>query len=609
LTVVAVLLACLTAALSLAIAITGGWRWRSAALQLSLRNPFPPLAYSAALTIGAWLLASPDERRDTRHRLLSIVTGPSRPFELASRHAIALSRAVVACTAAAVLLLCAARGDWIAGGADSSGYVSQARLWASGQLIIEQPYARAADWPTDPPAVVPLGYTLRPHASGRGDLVPVYSPGLPATMAVFEVIGGPSAVFVVVPLLGVLAIWCTYVLGTRVAGRFEGAAAAVLLAASPSFLVEVLEPVSDVPITAWWTCMLALLTYPCRGAALLAGLASSMATFTRPNTVPFALVPILHFLVVDARHAPRRFDRAALFAAGLLPGVITVAALYQYWYGSPLASGYGPPGDLYSFGYLITNISRYSTWMVQTQTPVIALVLGAPLIAGRRQRIAADQSVSFPATIWLWIGFCAVVIGSYVLYKPWDSWSYVRFLLPAFPPLLLLVVLVLRRLTELVTHRDVRGSLLAIALLVIVAATTFRFSVSHHLLAPWEEEKRYRLAGEYVRDHLPERAILISMQHSGSARYYSSRISMRYDLLPPERFESTINALTRLGYHPYFLLERWEEPIVRERFRSSPLGRIDWLPAAIISRDRVRLYDVVGAQSGSHEQRLPDVVD
>jgi HK97 gp10 family phage protein len=39
--------------------------------------------------------------------------------------------------------------------------------------------------------------------------------------------------------------------------------------------------------------------------------------------------------------------------------------------------------------------------------------------------------------------------------------------------------------------------------------------------------------GNYITAKLPERAAMVSMQHSGSARYYSGRLTVRYDLVPP----------------------------------------------------------------------------
>jgi asparagine N-glycosylation enzyme membrane subunit Stt3 len=46
-------------------------------------------------------------------------------------------------------------------------------------------------------------------------------------MAVFKLIGGAKAVYLVVPLLGGLAVWATFLMGSRLAGAFVGACGAV----------------------------------------------------------------------------------------------------------------------------------------------------------------------------------------------------------------------------------------------------------------------------------------------------------------------------------------------------------------------------------------------
>ena len=90
--------------------------------------------------------------------------------------------------------------------------------------------------------------------------------------------------FCVVPLLGALAVWMTARLGARVHSHLAGAVSAVLLATSPAFLYQVVQPVSDVPAAAWWTMALAFAVLESAGAALVAGLAASMAILTRPKS-------------------------------------------------------------------------------------------------------------------------------------------------------------------------------------------------------------------------------------------------------------------------------------------------------------------------------------
>src|SRR5712691_11378048 len=219
-------------------------------------------------------------------------------------------------------------GIFAAGGADAYGYVSQASLWAQGRLVTPDPLAEIE--PVLGPAAAPLGYRL---ARTEGAIVPIYPPGLPLAMALALKIAGPSAVYYVVPILGGIAVWLTYILGARLEGPITGTIAAVLFAFSPLFIFHTLEPMSDVPVTTWWLLAWVFAISPSTWAPLGAGLAVSAAVLTRPNLVPLAIVLVA---VVGANRP--RLPRLALFAAGSIPGCLIVAAINAHLYGSPLAS-------------------------------------------------------------------------------------------------------------------------------------------------------------------------------------------------------------------------------------------------------------------------------
>src|SRR5262245_5340596 len=157
--------------------------------------------------------------------------------------------APIVTAAITIAFLCVAIrfGIFAAGGADAYGYVSQAYLWTSGSLHAPNPLASVTA--AIGPAVAPLGYQL---ADDPRWLVPIYPPGLPMLMAVALRVAGPWSVYYVVPLFGALVIVMTYALGCRVADRRAGMAAAVLVAFSPAFFFQSLEPMGDVPVTAAW---------------------------------------------------------------------------------------------------------------------------------------------------------------------------------------------------------------------------------------------------------------------------------------------------------------------------------------------------------------------
>ena len=69
------------------------------------------------------------------------------------------------------------------------------------------------------------------------------------------------------------------------------------------------------------------------------------------------------------------------------------------------------------------------------------------------------------------------------------------------------------------------------------------------------------------------------MQHSGSIRYYSGRLTVRYDWIPTNRLDNVIEQLRGLGYHPYIVLEAAEMGAFEQRFQgNSELAALNWIP-------------------------------
>src|SRR5207253_1676157 len=90
---------------------------------------------------------------------------------------------------------------------------------------------------------------------------------------------------------------------------------AFLLALSPNFLYQAMNPMSDVPATCLWLLALVLTL---DGWATSAGVAMAIAIAIRPNLAPLALVPIAW----TALEHPRRAVRAAAAAAAGVVGVL-----------------------------------------------------------------------------------------------------------------------------------------------------------------------------------------------------------------------------------------------------------------------------------------------
>jgi len=456
-----------------------------------------------------------------------------------------------------------------AGGADAFGYESQAQLWTDGRLIAADPLAPlAADVGV---AVAPLGYTLSKAGDG---LVPTYPPGLPLVMSFAQRLAGREAVYAIVPLLGGVTVWMTYLIGLRVADGSTGLVAALLVTFSPLFMFHTFEPMSDIPATAWWTAAWAMALAPGRWSAFGAGVSVAAAVLTRPNLAPLAIV----LVPVIAASGPRR-TRVLLFAASAAAGGALVAFFNAALYGSPFASGYGPLGPLFGRENLGPNLARYTRWMLELHTPILLLAVIAPFV--RRSRIV----------VWMWL-FCAAVAVSYLFYLVFDHWPFARFLLPSLPlRCVLLSIALLRAVAAL--PRASRG---AVLLAITVALAAWYIGVAQRLgiFTIQGAEQRYAIVGQRLGATLPPRAVVLSMIESGSVRWHGNRLTLRWDFIPPDRLDATVALLRSKGYLPYILVEDWEESLFKQQFaQANVLGRLDW-PAAMEYQGagRVRLYAV-----------------
>jgi hypothetical protein len=520
---------------------TGGFYFTVAGVRLSSREAGKPLRLGMLAIVAAiWLneRMAAAQSRDTIWERLP-----------------AWSPRIAAGAALASLLAAIHFGVFAAGGADAYGYVTQASLWARGNLVVPDPLAALE--PALGAAVAPMGYRLAPTP---GAIVPVYPPGYPMTMAIALTLGGATAVYYVVPLLGGLTVWLTYLLGARVDRPVTGMMAAILVAFSPIVMFHTFEPMSDVPATAWWLLAWVLALPPTRLAAFGSGLAVSAAVVTRPNLVPLALV----LAAVVASHAPRT-RRAALFAAGSIPGCLIVAAVNAWLYGSPLAAGFGSFEMLYGWRHWKANLQTYGGWLTELHSPFIFVAVLAPLVA-RVRHVAAM------------LAFFLVLCLCYLWYTPFSTWPFLRFLLPAIPLLFILSSAVAVRAVNRVPL-----SLRAAAVFVVCTMLPLWYVITLHGLTQFATQRadhRYVAIGKYLGQALPPNVVVLSMIQSGSIRLYGDRLTVRWDMLAPDKLDAAVATLEASGYRPYLLLEDWEVPIFRDLFgAANQFGRLDWPPA------------------------------
>ena len=368
-------------------------------------------------------------------------------------------------------------GSQAVGGADSSGYFNEAKLFASGRLRV----------PVPSPNFAPLGFVLAPDGKS---IVPSYPPGYPLHLLLVW-----FAPLSVTPIAALACLIATFALAKTVGLNDEQSfGAALILATLPPFLLMSLQPMSDIVSMLW--CTLAML-FALRRKSVLAGVAFAIAVWVRPSNLLLALP--LSFSV-----GRRRLAGAILGAA---PFAIALLALNKTLYGSPFTTGYGSIAYMLSWTNPITRAPLYLRWLA-------LYVIGFVAVFDKR----VERSTRSLFAIWFGVFFIF-----YSFFGPIGDWGYTRFLLPAIPPLILGILLLLR------DHRAI-----AIVVTLALAINGWVFAKRQHIFTLRERESVYPQTIAWAERHLPRDATVAAMQMSGAFLYYADRLTFRYDFaLPP----------------------------------------------------------------------------
>ena len=556
--------------------ITGGFVVNIGPLRLTALRWYRPLAFA----LIAWTLAAGIGRR----RGLANAASAVAPW--LDRYAVAGAIAISTAAAGAGV----AFGTHAASASDAAAYVSQAELLASARVARDEPLARQVNWPDATWAFSTLGYRPGP---APGVLVPTYPPGLPLVMAAAR-IGGEGGPFLVVPLFGALAVFCSFALGARLHSRTAGLVAAALLSTSPVFLFQLVQPMSDVAAMAMWALALRLALAHRSGAVIASGSVAGLALLTRPNLLPLAFVVAL--VAVGWKQAPRmhlRSTRATLWrlVLGATPVIVVLLFLQWHSYGNPFTSGHGSPGEFFSLANVWPNLRDYALRLLKGEAPALVLACASllTLALAARRRPMDPQGRSVAGAMYPAGAMTAALLLCYLPYGVFPDWSYLRFFLPTFP---LAFVVVGAWLANAVSTlpRATRGLWLLISV-TIACSVNVQIAKAEQALNLWRYEARYRSAGRYLEASLPASAVVITVQESASVYHYTHRPVIRWDLLRVH-LDEAIATLEALGRTPVLLVEDWEGADLRARFPASHFAGLDWQPRADIGREtRVRLFD------------------
>lgn len=443
---------------------------------------------------------------------------------------------------------------------DPYGYVSQAELWLHGDLHVKIPWLAHVPWPDRAVSVSSLGYA--PAVHDPLSVVPTYSIGLPMLMAAAKAVGGQRALYAVVPLSMVLLVLGVWRLGRKLTCERQAAVAAILVAACPTVFYMSMWPMTDVPVTAAWTWAFLLVFEANRRSALAAGACAGLAILIRPNLV-FGAAVLGLYLLADWWKGGRtreRLWRGVLFVPPVVAAAALVAAVNHDLYGSATSSGYGNMHDLFGMSHVPKNLEQYGLWLLQTQSPLVVMLLAPALWKSFRDPLQRGACLLF----------IFLVAVHYCLYLPFDAWWYLRFLLPAFPFALLALAFLFVRWC--IWSRRLGSIVLALycAWGMYAGHTAFQSKL-------WQ--RLYILANLDAARWLPENSLTMTSLHSGTLRYYTGRNTMRFDNLDPAWLDRAVEFCESHGVPVFLLLQDWEAAQFRQRFARQKLVTVVDSPA------------------------------
>ncbi len=371
----------------------------------------------------------------------------------------------------------------------------------------------------------PVRHTSSPYEFVNGHWVDVrpndfcakFAIGYTALCAVAYKLGGPSAVYLVSPILAALAVVGIFLLGREMFNDFSGALAAVLLATNPVHGYHALDATShagSVCFAVWsmffvwrWSQRGGRLNAVCGGA--LAGYALAVR-----HTEGLLALPILGMIawrwVAQVRDAPAEQRRhastrvasdGALIAAAAIAGAVPLFLHQWIAFGSPLTTGYELCGESTAFAW---HWFREHWWLALRKLTTAGLLWVFPLgLVGLGWLAARDAKRALFLGLWAVPGI--LLYTAYYWLPKQDNLAYIRFFLSFFPPLILAAVVLLgapgRRKSW---WSAVQG------LLVLLLAGMNLSASTRRLDQRMSELQFTKTTGEAVSAHLPAGAGLMA---------------------------------------------------------------------------------------------------
>lgn len=449
-------------------------------------------------------------------------------------------------TTLALLLVTALAGLVVGGyfvasyqGTDENGYLLTAKRLATTGDIAKR---------TDDPNEFISGNWVEAR---DGEYYAKYPIGYPLLCAIAYKLGGPSAVFLINPILAVMAVVGMFFLARAMLGDFAGALAAIFLATNPMhafYGISALSHSGSICFATWG--MYFVWRWSERGGgsnAILGAAFTAYATSVRyteallvlpavamviwrcvemcrsrsPNREEEQRLPFGERLLQSFRRGVRSLPWGQLAAMALVSLIVLTPLLIQHWvaYGSPFVSGYSLCGESTGFGWKWFE-KNWRLMLSRLDSPGLFLlfplgVAGLCCLAAVRAKLAVFLSLWIVPGLLLYTAYYWAPAGE----GPW----YIRFFVSLFPPFLVSALALL-----FVAGRPGPTWNVAVGCFALLVAGVNLRETQGQLDRKADQLRFTKSLTEAVRATLPEGSVILSDEHvlnylefAGDYRLYS----------------------------------------------------------------------------------------
>jgi hypothetical protein len=400
------------------------------------------------------------------------------------------------------------------------------------------------------PATTPLCYDL----IGR-KLVSHMPAGFPVLLALGGLLNGE---YWVSPLLGILSVALLYDSIRRRCGPWIGVAFAAVWATSPIVVWGSTQLMSDMAAATF-----ALLTFVLveRARGLAAGAALGFSVGIRPTNV--LLLPTL----VISRPRSRDLLR---FGAGFALALLYWVAFALGRYERPFPTGYAANVHEFSPEHVAYQLGFFARTTFSMFWPILPLsVFG----------LYRQPRLGLPLALWF-----LSYISFYSFWKyPFSEWWWTRYLLPAYPSLLILAAHGAVEFYRVLRDRLGLGATAARAIgssFVLATCAASVLSGLHHNLFMRGYEEPYERDSRRIAQIVPPNSLIGAMNFTGPLRLYAGLESFSYD--HPEAPE----------------LIDWAFESARPVYAVIEPAELDTNPSVRLLRERFDLKDVAPLSNG-----------